>query len=259
MSYLKMRQAQMYRNEETGEGGSGGGSVTQVDLNSPEVQKILQEKIEAEVQGLKKKNAELIDKFKKVSEQAKQFEGLDIEHLKNLQKQMAENEEMRLLAEGKTEEVVARRVELRDKDWQNRYNNLEIMLGERDKVISGLNERLTGMVIDGQVREAYLNLDFNPKAMDDVIARARQVFIMDEEGKAVPRDSQGNIIYGKDARTPISPKDWLENLAEDKDYLRRQSAGAGAKPSNQRGGVIDKKQMTPTQRIAHGLAERGIR
>lgn len=263
MSIFKMGQAQKYRNEATDgtEGGAGGngGSAPKVDLNSPEIQALLQAEIDKTVAGLKKKNSELIEKEKKFKEQLSQFDGVDIEKVKNLQKQMQENEEMRLLAEGKTEEVVARRIELREKDWSQKFGNLESVLSEKEQMIAKLNDRLTGMVIDGQVREAYLSLDFNPKAMDDVISRARKVFVMDEDGKAVPRDEHGNIIYGKDARTPISPRDWLENLAEEKDYLRRPSSGAGAKPNAGRGGVIDKRQMTSTQRIAAGLAERGIR
>jgi len=259
MSIFKMRQAQMYRNE-AGDGTKGGaGCGVQIDPNDPQIQAILQAEIEKTVAGLKKKNQELIEKEKKHREQLSQFDGVDIEKVKNLQKQMQENEEMRLLAEGKTEEVVARRIELREKDWGQKFGNLESMLSEKEQMIAKLNDRLTGMVIDGQVREAYLSLDFNPKAMDDVISRARKVFVMDEDGKAVPRDEQGNIIYGKDARTPISPRDWLENLAEEKDYLRRPSSGAGAKPNSGTRGVIDKRQMTSTQRIAAGLAERGIR
>ena len=112
MSYFKMRQAQMYRNEETDgtEGGAGGngGSAPKVDLNSPEIQALLQAEIDKTVAGLKKKNSELIEKEKKFKEQLSQFDGVDIEKVKNLQKQMQENEEMRLLAEGKTEEVVLR-------------------------------------------------------------------------------------------------------------------------------------------------------
>jgi hypothetical protein len=257
-----MRQAQMYRNEETGgEGGSGGGGVVDVQtvLNTPEAQAAFQAMLDKEVQGLKKKNSDLIAKEKALKEQMSQYEGVDIEKIKNLQKQMDASEEMRLMSEGKLDDVVARRIELREKDWSQKFGNIEGMLKEKEDTISKLNDRLTGMVIDGQVREAYLSLDFNPKAMDDVISRARKVFVMDEDGKAVPRDENGNVIYGKDARTPISPRDWLENLAEDKDYLRRPSAGAGAKPNAGSRGVIDKRQMSSTQRIAAGLAERGIR
>lgn len=261
MSIFKMRSAQMYRNEATDgtEGGAGGSVQTQVDLNSPEVKALLQAEIDKTVAGLKKKNSELIEKEKKFKEQIAQYDGVDLDKVKNLQKQIEQSEEMRLLSEGKMDEVVARRIELREKDWGQKFGNLESVLSEREQMIAKLNDRLTGMVIDGQVREAYLSLDFNPKAMDDVISRARKVFVMDEDGKAVPRDEHGNIIYSKDARTPISPRDWLENLAEEKDYLRRPSSGAGAKPNSGARGVIDKRQMSSTQRIAAGLAERGIR
>lgn len=262
MSYFKMRQAQMYRNEAgdgtgdgTGGGAGGGGSI---DVNDPKIQAILQAKIDETVAGLKKKNQELIEKEKKHREQLSQFDGVDIEKIKNLQKQMMENEEMRLLAEGKTEEVVARRVEAMKRDYDSQIAAREAKMAEYEATLKKKEEKLAELVIDGQLREAYVSLDFDPDALDFVLMQGRQVFMMDENGRAVPRDEHGNLIFGKDGKTPISAREYLEGLADKKKFLRKPSKGAGASPNNRSSSGIDPSKMNSTERITEGLRKRGL-
>lgn len=253
MSMFKMGQARKYRNQagEGGDVGSGG-----IDLNNPEIQKAIQAKIDAEVQGLKNKNSELLGKFKEAQEKMKQFDGVDIENVKNLQKQMQENEEMRLLAEGKTEEVINRRIENFKKDYESQLQARDGKLSEYEQMLKQKEERLASLVIDGQIREAYVQLGYEPAALDDVLRLGRDVFVMDENGKAVPRDSDGNIIFGKDAKSPVSAGEWLQNLAEKKTYLRGANKGAGTQ-ANRGSGRVDTSKMSSTQKIAEGLRKMG--
>lgn len=257
MSIFKMRQAQMYR-DEAGDGtdGGAGGGGSSVDVNDPKIQAILQAKIDETVAGLKKKNQELIEKEKKHREQLSQFDGVDIEKIKNLQKQMMENEEMRLLAEGKTEEVVARRVEAMKRDYDSQIAAREAKMAEYEATLKKKEEKLAELVIDGQLREAYVSLDFDPDALDFVLMQGRQVFMMDENGRAVPRDEHGNLIFGKDGKTPISAREYLEGLADKKKFLRKPSKGAGASPNNRSSSGLDPSKMSSTQKIAEGLKQR---
>ena len=231
------------------EGGSGGGTI---DFNSPEIQKFVQDKLDTEVAGLKSKNKEVLDKLAKASEFSKQFEGVDLEKIKSLQKQLETNEEMRLLAEGKTEEVVARRVEAMKRDFDANLAARDSKLSEYEQALKAKEDRLATLLIDGTIREQYVGLDFEPTAMDDVLRHARQVFVMDENGNPVPRNEQGSLIFGKDGKTPITAHEWLEGLADKKPYLRRPSKGAGAS-GNRNSAYADKSKMTSTQRIAEGL------
>lgn len=258
MNRKNMGQAQKYRNEAgdgTGQGGSGGGAAS-IDMNSPEIQQLIQARIEAEVSGLKNKNSELLEKLAKDKEKLKQFDGLDVEKIKSLQQQLDSNEEMRLLAEGKTEEVVSRRVEAMKRDFDANLAARDNKIAEYDATLRAKEERLAELVIDGQVREAYIGLDFVPEALDDILMSARRTFVMNEDGKAIPRDSNGNLIFGKDGKTPISAREWLEGLAERKTYLRKPSKGGGSQMNRGSGGDISK--MTATQKIAEGLRKQGI-
>lgn len=258
----KMGQAQKYRDEAddgSGKGGGGGGAIdVQATLSNPEIQKAIQDKIDAEVAGLKKKNAEVIADQKKLKETLSQFDGLDVEKMKNLQKQMEANQELTLLAEGKTEEVIARRVELLKKDYDSQITAREEKLKEQAKSLKEKDESLRKLVVDGKIRETFISLDFEPTAMDDVLRNAREVFIMGDDGKVVPRDAGGNMLFGKDGTTPLDAKAWLELQAEKKPYLRRASKGSGASNASgyRAGGDISK--MSSTGKIAEGLKKLGM-
>jgi len=242
-----------------GQEGAQGGTGPSVDelMATPEMQAAIQAKLDAEVAGLKAKNTELIDKQKSLKEAASQYEGIDIEKIKTLQKQIEDNEEMKLLSEGKTEEVVERRVEAMRKDFSANIDSRDTKISELESKLHAKQEEVTSLVVDGNIRQAYTALDFEPTAMDDVITLGRTTFVMDESGKATPRDESGNIIFSKDGKTPIAATEWLEQLAEKKKYLRRNSSGAGASGSGRSGSgaSIDTSKMSSTQRIAHGLAQ----
>lgn len=241
-----------------GEGGSHSDDISKL-LATPEMQAALQKRIDEEVAGLKKKNSELIEKTKTLKESMSQFEGLDVERIKAFQKQIEENEEMKLLSEGKIEEVVDRRTEAMRKDFTSNLTARDSKIEELSQILKKKEEDLTALVVDGQIRESYIALDFEPTAMDDIIALGRKTFVMDESGKATPRDGHGNIIFSKDGKSPIGAAEWLENLAERKPYLRRASSGAGASGSGGRGnrGEVDTSKMSTTELIAHGL-EKGL-
>ena len=257
MLLKNLGQAHKRQNAAGSEGGEGGSGSGVDPLKDPAIQKLLQEKVEQEVAGLKKKNSDLIGVEKKLKEQMAQFEGLDVERLKNLQKQMDQNEELRLLSEGKTEEVFTRRVELLKKDYDAQIAARDGKLQEVTNVLKQKEENLRKLVVDGTVRESYITLDFEPTALEDVIRSAREVFIMDDEGKVVPRDTTGNIIFSKDGTTPIDAKGWLELQAERKPYLRRASKGAGAGGNRSYGGNLDK--LSSTSKIAEGLKGLGFK
>lgn len=257
--YMGQAQKYMEQANDGTEGGSGGsgGEVT-IDPNSPDVQRLIQERVEREVSGLKAKNSELLGKLKDTSERAKQWEGYDVEKVQALMKRMEQDEELKLLADGKVDDVVNRRIELRERDWNSRFGSLESKVSEYENIINQKEERLRQLTIDSRVTQAFQTLGYEPTALEEMVAKARNVFIMDGEGNVIPRDSNGNVIYGKDAKTPISVHQWLESLAEAKPWLRGVSKGAGATQNRGMNKSVDTSKMTSAQRIAQGLRDRGI-
>jgi len=236
------------------QGSAGGG----VDLNSPEIQAAIQARIDAEVAGLKNKNTELLDKYKKSQETASKFEGVDLEEIQKLKKMLETNEEMKLLSEGKADEVVTRRVEAMKRDLEQQLSARDEKLKEYEDIVRQKEGKLATLLIDGSVREAYIELGYEPSALDDVLRYAREVFIMNEDGQPVPRDERGNLIFGKDGKSPITQKEWLEGLASKKPYLKPKSSGAGSSPSRFGSQSFDRSTATSSQLIANGLKKRGL-
>jgi len=98
--------------------------------------------------------------------------------------------------------------------------------------------------------------DFEPTAMEDIVNLGRRTFVMNEKGETTPRDSSGNIIFSKDGQTPVTYKEWLEGLVENRPYLRRPSTGSGATGNlGRKGKKVDTSNMSGAQLIAQGLKE----
>lgn len=239
-----------------GQGSSTGGSG--IDFNDPKVKEVLEARLEQEVSGLKNKQSELLEKLKKAKEDLGKFEGVDVEELRKLKQTLESNEEMKLLAEGKAEEVVTRRVEAMRRDWEDKISARDEKLSELESLLKEKDERLAGLLIDGSVREAYIELGYEPTALDDVLLHARTVFKMDENGSPVPRDGNGSVIFGKDGKTPITQKEWLEGLAVKKPYLKQASKGVGTSPSRFGSGTFDKSTASSKALYAEGLKKLGF-
>lgn len=199
------------------------------DINDPEDVKLLQERIEEETAGLKKKNGELIGDMKtlklKVQDLLDKTSGVDIEKLKELQSRLANDEEARLISEGKTQEVIDRRTKL-----MREAHEKEIK-AEQDKAAANLAfaNRFRDATLMNSVREAAVKNGVEPTAVDDVIYRAKAAgFTVDDDGNPIMRDSKGDAILGKDGKSPLQPSEWVEGLREKAPHLWPKASGGGA-------------------------------
>ncbi|EPC9465919.1 hypothetical protein ACR3S5_003884, partial [Acinetobacter baumannii] len=68
---------------------------------------------------------------------------------------------------------------------------------------------------------------------------AQSKFALDENGKAVAVDENGEVVIGKDGQTPMTPKEWVESLREQKPYYWPKPNGMGAPGSNNSKGQPD--------------------
>ncbi|UVD36465.1 hypothetical protein RCXUPER_47 [Rhodobacter phage RcXuper] len=123
-------------------------------------------------------------------------------------------------------------------------------------------ERANQMLVENNVRLAASDPDVAmlDKAVNLVLPQAFRVFRV-EDGKLVPKTSDGTILYGSDGVTPMSMKEWLLKQRDENDFLFKGSRGGGASGSDQktagRLSAAELAAMTPQQRInyarKHGL------
>lgn len=103
----------------------------EIDLENPAIKAAIATAVEASVSGLKTKNSELLGKLKetsgKLTQFETQFEGIDIDAVKGLLSRAGQDEETKLLTEGKVDEVFNRRTER--------------LRGDYDKQLKAISER----------------------------------------------------------------------------------------------------------------------
>jgi len=131
---------------------------------------------------LKSKNNELLGKLKetsgKLTQFETQFEGIDIDAVKGLLSRAGQDEETKLLTEGKVDEVFNRRTERLRGDYDKQLKTIS----ERAEKAESFAAKFQGKVLGDSVRGAALKAGALPEATDDIILRAKGVFTLNEDG-----------------------------------------------------------------------------
>ncbi len=167
-------------------------------------------------------SAEELEKLKK------QFAGLDPEQARKAIEKMQEMEDQKLIDAGKLDELLAQRTERMKSDYEGQISsykeNLEALQKERDMLKGKLQE----VVIDNALQQAVTSVATVRKgAMEDVLARGRRRWRLNDDGNPVPIDDDGNVIYGKDPAKPMTMAEWAQSLVQDASYLFESNTGGG--------------------------------
>lgn len=210
-----------------------------------------QEALDKATTGLKSKNSELLGTIKTTKgelDQFKgQFEGLDIEAVKGLLKKASEDEETKLIAEGKIDEVFNRRTE--------RYRaDVDKQIQAKDAEISRhveANKKLAGRALSDAILQAASKAGALPEAMEDIVQRARAAgWTVNEDGDVVAMSGDEPVL-GKDGKTPLTPHEWAESLRESAPHLWPRAMGAGQTGDKGAKGAKKRSDMTPEEMAAY--------
>lgn len=233
-----------------GNTGSGGGDGTD------DVQARIDAAVSAAVSGLKTKNSELLGKLKEREEALKRFDGIDPDAVRNILRRFSDDEEAKLIADGKIDDVLNKRTERMKADFEKKY-------GEAAAAAEAAERRaqaFQGRVLDDAIRAAAAKAGLHQHAIEDALFRARAMFTLDEDGQAVMLGEDKRPVLGKDGKTPFAPLEWLEGMKEKAPHWFPASAsGSGAGASNGSGGGASKSaaEMTSAEKAAfigkHGL------
>lgn len=210
-----------------------------VDLENPEIKAAIQAAVDEAVKGLKDKNAELIKDKKELKDELgslkSKVDGLDLDAIKVLLDKSNQDEESKLIAEGKIEEVIQKRTE------KMREEHEKLLKAEKERAdkAEAYAQKFKQSVIQSQIVQAAVELEALPEATADIAFLAQSKFALDENGKAVAVDENGDVVIGKDGQTALSPKEWVESLRELKPYFWPKPNGMGAPGSNNSKGQPD--------------------
>ncbi|MFY5845803.1 hypothetical protein ACOUEK_17965 [Acinetobacter baumannii] len=221
-----------------------------VDLENPEIKAAIQAAVDEAVKGLKDKNAELIKDKKELKDELgslkSKVDGLDLDAIKVLLDKSNQDEESKLIAEGKIEEVIQKRTE------KMREEHEKVLKAEKDRADKAETyaNKFRQSVIQGQIVQAAVEMGALSEATADIAFLAQSQFSLDENGKAVAIDANGEVVIGKDGSNPVTPKEWVEGLRENKPYFWPKANGSGSPGS----GTSTKKWSDYTEAERAALA-----
>lgn len=241
----------LYQEENSGQPPAGGAPTV-----TPEMQALIDAAVATQVNGLKNKNNELLGKVKDLGENLKKFEGIDPELTRSILKRFADDDEAKLIAEGKIDEVLNKRVERMRVDYDKKLNDATTAAEQASKRAAAYQ----GRVLDDAIRAAAAKAGVHQHAIDDALMQGRVTFALDDDGQAVALGADGRAVLGKDGKSPLTPTEWLEGMKESKPHwFPASSAGGGAGGSRNGGSVSNKKaqDMSAGEKSAY-IAANGL-
>jgi hypothetical protein len=210
------------------------------DLSAdPAIKSLIDKAVKEATSGLASNRDEILAEKKalqaKFEETSKTWEGLDPAAVRNIMSRLENDEEARLLAEGKTDAVIERRTERLKADHAKQLANLEKQIADLSTNYTGAVSTVKQLKVEGSLRQAAVELGLVPSAIEDALSRAMNVFKVGEDGKLLAEEN-GSTAYGKDGRTPLTPSEWLESMKEKAPHWFPAPVGGGAGGGNGRGG-----------------------
>ena len=199
-----------------------------------------------DVNGLKSALEVTRGDVKKLKDQLKGFDGVDMDEYHDLQNRKAELEKQ---DPKKIEDMVNERVSKNDKRWKDRETELMTELGST-------RDQLSGLVIDHELRKVGGELGVDgEEAMMDFVSRGKSIFRMGKEGAAVAMKGD-DIMYGESGVEPLTMREFGKTLTEKAPHLFKSSGGGGASNeggSKARGGTVRYKSdlQTPAAKAAY--------
>jgi hypothetical protein len=198
-----------------------------LDLESPEVKAAISAAVNAAIEPLKKKNDELINEKKTLSDKLNGFNDEEIERFRDFQKKMENDEDAKLISEGKIQEVIDKRTERMRESYQQQISETSKTADEWKQKYEGATTSLHNTLIDAEVRKAAIEGGVAPTALDDIIVRARREFTY-ENDRVVSKDpNTGDVKIGSDGKTPYNPKEFIKELKTSAPHFWPASTGGG--------------------------------
>ena len=212
------------------EGGGGGGSV---DANSPEFLAAVTAAAAESVAGLKTNRDQVLEEKRQLRTEfdamKERFDGLgDFDTIKAMMERLANDEEARLISEGKTSEVIERRTEAMRRDSEARVTAATTRISELETECGGLRSTIVTLQVDSSIDQASAKLECAPTAIPDIRRAAREVFSLNAETNEIEARSDGVVQMGPDGKTPLTPAKWLEMQKAASPHWWGVSAGGGA-------------------------------
>ncbi len=204
-----------------------------VDKTSPEFLAAVREAAASDVAGLKQnRDAVLIEKRKLKEEydaMKTKFAGLgEYDSLKAMVDRLENDEEAKLIAEGKMSEVLDKRTKSMRDDSEARVTAATTRITELETESAGLRSTIVTLQVVSSIDQASAKLECAPTAIPDIRRAAREMFTLNAETNEIEARTDGVVQMGPDGKTPLNPATWLEGQKKTSPHWWGASNGGGA-------------------------------
>jgi len=148
-----------------------------------EAVRIATEGLEANKNGILEEKRQLSDQLKEAQENAKRFEGLDMDKIKTMIDSMEASEEARLISEGKIDEVIAARTAAVKSSYEDKYTEKDTEIAALNQRNSSLQGKYEGKLIGDAIQSEAIRQGMIPGAIPDAITNSRGLFKIGDDGK----------------------------------------------------------------------------
>lgn len=195
------------------------------------------------------------DATKSLREILKKYEGMpDPEKLRAIMNQLENDEEQKLIAEGKLPEVVKLRTE---------KMRLELERVAAEATDKAAKAETKATKFEMQVLKGHLSLEamqegigVHPSAIKYIFSIAKEDgWRLDDDGNPRLYDKTGEVVLGKDGKTPYSFSEWLKDpktIADNPTWYTAGNSGGGAGGNTSKTtGKVDTSKMSPEEKLTH--------
>jgi len=149
-----------------------------------------------------------------------------LESYTKMQSNLDSSEDAKLIAEGKMDEVIARKTERVRIDLEKKFNDSQAELTTTQEKLVNVSGNYANHRIDETIRQAAIASGVSPEAIEDVVLRSVGIFSVDEKGAIVALDAEGHVTTNE-AGTPLVPKVFVSDLKEKAPHFWPGSSSGG--------------------------------
>lgn len=183
--------------------------------------------------NLMKQNEELVRDINSL----KEAYGIEPDEVKKLQSTLDSYKDKKVLDDEGIEALLEKRLAGVKADAASEKKVLERRIDELSKDREHWASKYQRTVIERELRDAALQSGVRPSALTDVVLRGSGMWSLNDDGRIVAKDSTGDLMYGADGVTLLSPKEWMESsLRENAPHFFELSGGGGANGGSGPGG-----------------------
>jgi len=175
------------------------------------------------------KNIQLMKNIEDMKLDMEKFKDMDVEKYNEAMLIVQKLEDKKLYDDGNLDEIISKRTSSMKRDYEKQIKNLTDIVNEAKSNYTNAQRALEVSSIDNQIQIEIQKVGKIRKGtMEDIIARGRRIFHMDEKGNLVAKEFDGTPKFGKDGVTPLTIKEWSEELPNEAAHFFEPSTGGGA-------------------------------